>query len=84
MLEESSAPEILPLRPQEAFVELVRHTYGSDYGLQTAMGVGSASHFRKCESVVNQVTVRSLRRQKSFSQLPNQARLIEEDLAYST
>src|SRR5215217_1715114 len=77
MLEESSAPEILPLRPQEAFVELVRHTYGSDYGLQTAMGVGSASHFRKCESVVNQVTVRSLRRQKSFSQLPNQARLIE-------
>jgi len=79
-----NAPEILLLRPQEAFLRLVRHTYGSDYGLQPAMGVGSDSHFRQCASIVNEVTVCSLRRQKSFSQLPDMVRLIEKDLSQST
>ena len=84
MLEESDALEILPLRPQEAFMELVRHTYGSDYGLQAVMGVGSASHFLECVSIVNKVTVHSLRRQKSLSQLPSLAQSIEQDLARNT
>jgi hypothetical protein len=65
-------------------VKLVRHTYGSDYGLQPAMGVGSASHFFKCKSIIDKVAVLSLRRQKSLSQLPNLVRLIEEDLARGT
>ena len=80
VLDEGNAPKILSLRPQEAFVELVRHTYGSDHGLHAAMGVGSASHFLECASVVNEVTVYRLRRQKSLSQLHNLARLVEEDL----
>lgn len=83
VLNEGDAPEILPLRPQEAFMELVRHTYGSDYGLQTAMGVGSTSHFLKCATIANKVAVCSLRRQKSLSQLPYLSRLVEKDLAQS-
>jgi hypothetical protein len=83
VLNEGNASEILHLQPQEAFVELVRHTYGSDYSLQTAMGVGSASHFLQCANVANKVIIRSLRRQKSFSQLSVLARLIEEDLTQS-
>lgn len=76
VLGKSNAPEILPLRPQEALGELVRHTYG-------AMGVGSSSHFLECTSIVNKVTICSLRRQKSLSQLPKLAQLIEDDLAQS-
>jgi len=84
VLDEGDTPEILPLRPQEAFVELTRHTYGSDYGLQTAMGVGSDSHFRKCASVVNKVSVCSLKRQKSLGRLPDLALSIEKDLIQNT
>jgi hypothetical protein len=65
-------------------VELVRHTYGSDYGLQPALGVGNPSHFFKCKSIVDKVTVCRLRRQKSLSQLPNLVRLVEEDLTRGT
>lgn len=84
VLDDGNSSAIIPLRPQEAFVELVRHTYGSDYGLQSAMGVGSDSHFLKCASIVNKVRVCSLRRQKSLSLLPDMAQLIETDLAQST
>jgi hypothetical protein len=84
VLDEGEATEILPLSPQEAFVRLVRHTYGSDYGMQTSMGVGSASHFAKCTRLVDKVTVCSLQRRKSLSLLPNLARFIEKDLAQST
>jgi len=84
VLDEGDAPEILPLTGQEAFLELVRHTYGSDYGLQPAMGVGSASHFFRCKSIIDTVAMRGLIRQKSLSQLPNLVRLIEEDLTRCT
>ena len=84
ILDEGNASGILPLRPQEAFLELVRHTYGSDYGLQPALGVGSASHFFRCKSIIDKVAVLGLRRQKSLSQLPDLVRLIEEDLGRGT
>ena len=76
VLEKGSSMEILPIRPQEALGELVRHTYGG-------MGVGSTPHFLECASIVNKVPVRSLRRQVSLSQLPRLVRLVEEDLAQS-
>lgn len=74
VLDKGDMPEILPLGPREALAELVRHTYG-------AMGVGSTTHFFECANIVNKVTVCSLRRQRSISQLPSLAQLIEEDLA---
>jgi hypothetical protein len=77
VLDEGDPPEILPLQPQKALAELVRHTYG-------AMGVGSTSHFLECASIVNKVTVCGLRRQKSLPQLSHLARLVEEDLTRST
>jgi hypothetical protein len=83
VLDEGNTPEISPLRAQEAFMELIRHTYGSDHGLQTAMGVGSAPHFLECADIVDKVIICSLRRQKSLSQLNDLARLIEEDLTQS-
>jgi hypothetical protein len=76
VLDEGSAPGVSPLRPREALAELVRHTYGS-------MGVGTTSHFLDCASVASTVSVGSLKRQKSLSQLPELARLIEDDMAGS-
>jgi hypothetical protein len=81
--EGDNTPRVLPFRPQKAFVELTRHTYGSDYGLQTAMGIGSDSHFRKCTSIINKVSVCGLKRQKSLGRLLELVRLVEEDLAQS-
>jgi len=77
VLDEGNAVEILPLGPHDALAELICHTYG-------AMGVGSSTHLLECTSIVNKVTVCRLGRQKSLSQLPQVARLIEEDLARST
>jgi hypothetical protein len=77
VLDKGNTPEILPLRPQKALGELVRHTYG-------ALDVGSPSHFLRCTGIVNQVDMRSLSRQKSLLQLPSLARLIEDDLTQST
>jgi hypothetical protein len=71
--EGNTVPEILPLRPQEALGELIRHTYG-------ALGVGSTSHFTQCTNVVEKVPICSLKRQKSLSQLSNLAQLVEDDL----
>jgi hypothetical protein len=77
VLGRGDTPEIAPLQSHEALAELIRHTYG-------ALGVGSTPHFFECASVANKVPVCSLRRQRSLSQLPRLARLVEEDLARST
>jgi hypothetical protein len=77
VLGEGNTTEILPLRPQEALGELVRHTYG-------ALGVGSTSHFLKCVSMVDRVRTYRLRRQKTLAQLPNLAQLIEENVNQDT
>jgi hypothetical protein len=73
-------PEIRSLKPQEALVELIRHTYGRDL----FRAVETRSHFLRCTSVVNKVPVKSLRRPYSLSRLSDLARLVEKDLAYST
>src|SRR5215212_5177187 len=70
VLDKGDTTEILPLRPQEALGELIRHTYG-------ALDVGSSSHFLRCASIVNRVVMCSVRRKKSLLKLPDVARLIE-------
>jgi hypothetical protein len=77
VLDKGDTPKILPLGPQEALGELIRHTYGG-------LDVGSSSHFLRCASIVNQVVMCSLRRKKSLLQLSNLVRFIEDDLAQST
>ena len=76
ILDEGDAPNISPLHPQEALSELVRHTYG-------AMGVGNASHFFDCASIVREAAIYRLRRQKSLSRLSELARFVEDDLVRS-
>jgi hypothetical protein len=71
-------PEIRSLPPQEALVELIRHTYGREL----FRDVETSSHFLRCTSVVNTVPANSLKRPYSLSRLSDLVRLVEEDLAY--
>ncbi len=70
--------EIEVVQPQEAFSELVRHTYGAWLLERTG---ATSSHFRQCAALVGSVPVCRLKRQCAFSTLPGLARLIEKDLA---
>ncbi|QIN84383.1 serine kinase [Rubrobacter tropicus] len=65
-----------PLGPQQALVESVRHTFGSE----ALIAVGGSPHFFQCANVVNNVTFGHLRRPRSLAELSEVARLIEEDL----
>jgi hypothetical protein len=81
VLAEGETQNIKPLRPQEALVELVRHSNGSQlYGSQLIQSVGASSHFFQCARVVNNVRIRSLSRPRSLPALSDLARLVEEDV----
>jgi hypothetical protein len=71
-------PEITSLKPQEALVELIRHTYGREL----LRAVETRSHFLRCTSVVNKVPINSLKRPYSLSRLSEVARRVEDDLAH--
>lgn len=75
-----TVPEIRALKPQEALVELIRHTYGRDL----FRAVETRSHFLRCTSVINKVSVSGLRRPYTLSRLSDLVRLVEEDLGYGT
>lgn len=78
VLSEGMPHKIEPLRPGEALVELLRHSYA--VRLLEITGTASA-HFVQCAHLANRVPVCRLRRQRSLAALPDLARLVEEDLA---
>jgi hypothetical protein len=65
------------LRPPEALLQLLRHSYGA----QTLRAVRPGSHFLQCASVARDVPVRRLAFARSLTGLAPLARFIEEDLA---
>ena len=73
-LTEGNSPEIVPLRPQEALIELVRHSYGAR-SLQQAGE--SASHFFQCAGLAQNVPAYCLNRSSCLSLLPPLAQLVE-------
>lgn len=83
VLAEDESRWIEPLPPQDALVELVRHSYVARL-LQDADSAELSSHFLQCSSVIKTVPIRRLRRPKHLPALSDLARLVEEDLAQST
>ncbi len=69
--------EIETLQPQEAFVELLRHSYGT----RLCRGKAAPRHFRQCANVLKFVSVRRLRVRQDLSELFSLARLIDNDAA---
>jgi len=69
--------EIETLQPQEAFVELLRHSYGT----RLIRGKAAPGHFRQCVNVLKSVSVRRLQVRPDLSELSNLAKLINNDAA---
>ena len=77
-----SRPEIKPLQPQEAVVQLIANSFipmllGNKF-LQSSK---AALHLRQCSSLAQNLPIYSLERPRSLDLLPDVARLVEEDLA---
>ena len=77
VLDQGEVPEIVPLRAQEALIEVIRNTYGR----RLAQTVRRASHLHQCADVVNAVPIRLLRRPPSLEALADVVSLVEEDRA---
>jgi hypothetical protein len=73
LLAEGAFPEIETLRPQEAFLELVRNSYP----IRMSQPAG-ASHFLKCANLATRVPISRLKNPYSLSSLPDLACLVEE------
>jgi len=83
-LAEGSAIEIAPLAPQEAFKELMRHSYANHFLYQNKLLKGtetSARHLTQCSALIAAVPVAHLSRPLSLSALPDVVRAVEADLA---
>jgi hypothetical protein len=73
-----SQNEIEPLQPQEAFLELTRHSRATNV-LITKDFIGA--NMRQCAELIKNVSIFRLKRQSSLAALPSIVRLVEEDLA---
>jgi hypothetical protein len=71
-------PEIVPLEPKQSFGELVKHS--REMQALTAPEF-LKNHFMQCTTLVKQVPILSLRRQRSLAALPDLIKLVENDLA---
>lgn len=72
--------EVEPLRPSEAFGQLVAGTYPVAARLMQFDG-GTAGHFKRCVAAASRATVAWLRRPRSLELLPELCRAIEADVA---
>lgn len=79
ILEEGDDQTIESLNLQDAFEELVRHSYCA----KLLPATGSSIHFLQCANLVQNVSIRLLKRCRSLSAIPRLARMVEEDLAHA-
>jgi hypothetical protein len=80
ILSEGSVPEVELLRPKEALVHIIRHSFAGRIFKEYLHGVEAASHFLRCADIVEKVPVYLLKRPSSLSLLPDIARMVEEHL----
>ena len=64
------------LKPQEALVELLRHSYA----IRLADLVDPSTHFRRCAALIPSVRIARLTRPRDLSQLAAVAALVEQDI----
>src|SRR5207245_732423 len=77
VLAQAPSREIQPLGPQEALLELLRHSYGA----RTLQAVRREDHFRQCARLASQVPVHRLAAPRDLGALPALARLIAQACA---
>jgi hypothetical protein len=81
VLAEGKTQEVEPLRPQEALIELVRHSYL----VNVLRPLGEASsHFLQCASLAKNISIYRLKRPRSLRKLSALARMVEENLTHDS
>lgn len=78
VLDKGTAHNITNLQPQEAFVELVRHTRAISLVTNSEF---VTSHMRLCSELIKNVSFCRFTRKPSLTDLPELVKLIEDDLA---
>lgn len=73
-------PEIIPLEPQQSFAQLVRHSREKQALTNPEF---LRAHFQQCTTLVKQVPILKLQRERSLAAIPDLIKLIEDDLANS-
>jgi hypothetical protein len=58
--------EIESLRPQEALLELIRHSYASRFGNHLFHATGLVTHFKQCARLVQNARLHRFRRSAFF------------------
>ncbi len=76
VLADGQAVAVEPLRPQDALLELVRHSHG----LRRLPPAAAGPHFLQCAGLVRQVPVRRLLRPQTLDALASTVRAVEDDL----
>lgn len=74
VLSEGETQAVEPLRPREAMLELLRHTYGAR-GLQT---MRRAQHFERCVTLASTLRVARLHRPKDIEALPSLVEIVHD------
>ncbi|MEA5506359.1 hypothetical protein VB735_25260 [Halotia wernerae UHCC 0503] len=78
VLSKGTEHEITSLKPQDAFVELVRHTRAMSLVTEPEF---LTSHLRLCTELVRHVNFRCFTRKPCLTDLPELVKLVENDLA---
>jgi hypothetical protein len=78
VLDKGTTHSITPLQPQEAFVELIRHTRVIHF-MNDASAI--TTHFRLCTELINRVSFCRFTRKPDLTDLPTLVQLVETDLA---
>jgi hypothetical protein len=69
-------PEIERVRPQEALIRLIKHSYATRIGKELPPSE-EAAHFLQCAALVKKVPVYRLKRPNALQLLPDTVRLVE-------
>jgi hypothetical protein len=77
VLTEGVRQEVTPLLLQDAFVELIRHSYVAPIFVDTGP---PRWHFQQCAKVASAVPIYRLTRERSLAALPEVVRLLQEHL----
>ncbi len=78
VLAEGRDKELVPLSHQQALVELICHSYRAP----VLKWIGAGRHLIQCASLINKIPIKRLNRPLLLSELPDVARMVEEDLAH--
>jgi hypothetical protein len=68
--------EIESLRPQEALLELIRHSYAARFGNHLLRATGIATHFKQCTGLVQNARLYRFRRPASLSVIDEHVRML--------